>query len=121
MHDYGDMIRIVEGRCAALERGVIELPLRRGVLPDQLREVAAVFVIPRTTALRGEIKLVPPLELVLRRQRHPAGFLTADQVPAHGHQCLAAFRPECGDDDAGRQQASVRCQAIRRSGTPSAQ
>ena len=34
-HD-GDMIRVVEGRRAAIESGVIEIPLRRGELPDQL-------------------------------------------------------------------------------------
>ena len=34
-HD-GDMIRVVEGRRAAFKSGVIEIPLRRGELPDQL-------------------------------------------------------------------------------------
>ena len=33
-HD-GDMVGVVEGRRAALEGGVIEIPLRRGELPDQ--------------------------------------------------------------------------------------
>ena len=38
-HD-GDVVRIVEGGRAALEGGVVELPFRRGELPDQLGEVA---------------------------------------------------------------------------------
>ena len=39
-HD-GDVIRIVEGRGAAIERRVVELPFGRGDLPDQLGEFAA--------------------------------------------------------------------------------
>jgi hypothetical protein len=37
-HD-ADVIRIVEGRCAAIERRIIELPLRRSELPDELRKI----------------------------------------------------------------------------------
>src|SRR5262245_61875736 len=35
--DYDtDMIRVIEGRCAALERCIIELPFGRSELPDEL-------------------------------------------------------------------------------------
>src|SRR5262245_23432268 len=37
-HDV-DMIRVVEGRRAAIEGGIVELPLRRGDLPDEPGEV----------------------------------------------------------------------------------
>ncbi len=47
-----DMIRIVERRGAALERGVVEIPLWRCDLPDEFRKVAAVFVITGAAALR---------------------------------------------------------------------
>src|SRR5580765_5254463 len=63
-HD-ADVIRIVEGCCAALERGIIELSLRRSDLPDELGKVVPVFVVTGTAALRGKIILVPPLELSL--------------------------------------------------------
>ena len=59
-HD-GDMIRIVEGRCAAIERGIIEVPLRRSDLPNELRKVVPVFVVAGAAAFRGKIILVPPL------------------------------------------------------------
>ena len=68
------MVRIVERRGAAIEGGVVEVPLRRGELPDQPGEIAPVLVVARAAALGGEIVLVPPLQLGLRRQRHPVGF-----------------------------------------------
>src|SRR5918995_4391496 len=40
-HD-ADVIRVIESGRAAIERGVIELPLRRGELPDELRKIAPV-------------------------------------------------------------------------------
>src|SRR5262245_50073303 len=58
-----DVIRIVEGRRAAIECGVVEVPLRRSGLPDQLGKVVPVFLIADPAAFGGEIVLVPPLEL----------------------------------------------------------
>src|SRR6267378_8054349 len=67
-HD-GDVIRIVEGRCAAIERRRIEVPLRRRKLPDELRKVVPVLVVPGAAAFRRKIILVPPCELIFWRQR----------------------------------------------------
>jgi hypothetical protein len=53
-----------------------------------------VFVVADPAAFGGEIILVPPLKLGLRRQRRLAGFLAADQIAAHGDERLAAFRPQ---------------------------
>src|SRR5262249_57355312 len=58
-HD-GNVIGVVEGGGAAVERGVVELPLRGRQLPDELREIAPVFVVAGAAALRGEVELVPP-------------------------------------------------------------
>src|SRR5579864_4541875 len=82
-HDT-DMIWIVEGRCAAIERGIVEVPVWRSELPNELRKVVPVFLVAGPTAFRGEVILVPPLEFSLWWQRHLAGLLAADQVPAHG-------------------------------------
>src|SRR5215203_2460096 len=68
-HD-ANMIRVVEGRCAAIERGIIEVPLRRSGLPNELSKIVPVCVVTSPAAFRGEIILVPPLELSLWRQRH---------------------------------------------------
>src|SRR5208282_578907 len=92
-HD-GDVVRIVEGRRAAIERGVVELPFRRGELPNELRKVMPVSAVARPAPFRRKIILVPPLELGLRRQRRLTGFLAADQITAYGNQALAALRPE---------------------------
>jgi hypothetical protein len=53
-HDR-DMIRVVEGRFAAIERGLIEVPLRRSDLPDELGKIVPVFVIAGPAAFRGKI------------------------------------------------------------------
>jgi len=97
MKSDGDVIRVVEGRCAAIEGGVVEVPLRRGNPPDELRKVAPVHVVAGPAALGGEVELVPPLELGLRRQGQLAGSLAADQVAAHGHESRAAFGRERRD------------------------
>src|SRR5215475_4368679 len=90
-HDC-NVIRIVEGRCATIERRIIEVPLRRSKLQDELRKIVPVFVVACPAAFGGKIKLVPPFELSLWRQRHLAGFLAADQITAHRHHGLAALR-----------------------------
>src|ERR1700759_1560572 len=67
--DDRDMVGIVEGRRAAGEGGVVEMPLRRGELPDQPVELVAVLLIAGAAALGGEIELVPPLQFRAWRQR----------------------------------------------------
>src|SRR6516164_5209173 len=98
MDDDGDVIRILEGRRAAIERRVVEIPLRRNRPPNELRKVVQIFAVAGPAAFRGEIILVPPFELSLRRQRYLAGFLAADQIAAHGDEGLTTFRPECRDN-----------------------
>src|SRR5271168_841617 len=64
----------------------------------ELRKVVPVFVVTGEAAVRGEIELVPPLELSLRWQRRLAGFLAADQVTTHGDEGLASVGPKRCDD-----------------------
>ena len=61
-------------------------------------EVVPVFIVAGAAAFGGEVILVPPLQLGVRRQRHLAGLLVADQIAAHGHHGLAALGPKRGDD-----------------------
>src|SRR5204863_9513061 len=110
-HD-ADMIRIVEGRGAALEGGIIEVPVWRSELPDELRKVVPVLLVAGPAAFRGKVILVPPLEFSLRWQRYLAGLLAADQIPAHGDEGLAAFRPE-RRDDAGRPRSPIKTAEYR--------
>ena len=63
--DDRDVIGVFEGRRRAIERSVVEVPLRRGKLPNELRKVVPVFVVAGLAAFRREIELVPPLELSL--------------------------------------------------------
>src|ERR1700676_5213306 len=77
-HD-ADMIRIVEGRCAALERGIVEVPFWRSELPNEPGKVVPVGLVASPAAFRGKIILIPPLEFSLWRQRHLASLLAADQ------------------------------------------
>src|SRR5580658_8853925 len=59
MDDNRDVIRIVEGRGAAVERGIVEVPFRRSEPPNELGKVVPVFVVAVPAAIRGKIKLVP--------------------------------------------------------------
>src|SRR5215831_18095805 len=67
MDDDTDMIRVIEGRCAAIERRIIEVPFRRSELPDELVEIMTVFFVACAAAFRRKIKLVPPFEFGLWR------------------------------------------------------
>src|SRR5262249_61183306 len=60
MNDDRDVIRIVKGGGAAVERGIVEVPFRRSELPDQFGKIAPVFVVTVAAAIGSEIKLVPP-------------------------------------------------------------
>jgi hypothetical protein len=73
-----DMIRIVEGHRCAIERGVIERPLRRSNLPNEPRKFVPVFFVAGPATFCGKIKLVPPFELSFWRQWLLTGFLVAD-------------------------------------------
>ena len=84
-HDR-DVVGVVEGRRAAVERGLVELPFRRRGSPDQPRELAPVPLVARAAALGGEVVLVPPLQLRLWRQGQLAGGLASDQVAADRDQ-----------------------------------
>src|SRR5262249_23311446 len=88
VNDDGDMIWIVEGRSAAIEGGVVECPLRRRDLPDEFRKLVAVFFVTGATTFGGEVKLIPPFEFGLRRQRYLPGFLAADQIAANRNHGL---------------------------------
>src|SRR6202011_3736732 len=103
----GDVVRIIEGRGAAIERGIVELPLWGSEFPDELRKLAPVFVVAGTAAFSGKIELVPPFQLRLWRQGHLAGVLAADQIAAHGNHGRAALRPE-RRDDVGRSRSPVK-------------
>src|SRR4051794_22030923 len=100
------VIRVVERGGAALERGVVEVPLGRGRPPDEPRELAPVALVPGPAALGREVVLVPPLPLGLRRQRQLAGLLASDQIPAHRDEPGAPLRPE-RRDDVGRPRSPV--------------
>ena len=63
----GDLIRIIQGRCAAIECGIVEVPFRRSELPDELRKIVPVFVVAGPAIFRGEVILVLPCEFSLWR------------------------------------------------------
>jgi len=67
--DDADVIRVVEGLCGAIERRIIEVSLRRDVLPEELVEIVPVFAVAELAALRGKIVLVPPIQFGCGRQR----------------------------------------------------
>src|SRR4051794_18514482 len=107
-HDL-DVLWIVQGRGAALERRIIKAPFRRSGMPDELCEIVPVFLITFPAAFGGKVVLIPPLELSLWRQRRPACLLAADQVTAHRHHGLAALRPQRRDYVGGTSPPVTTC------------
>ena len=59
-HD-GHVIPIIEGSRGAIECGIVEVPLGRGDLPNELRKITALFVIASSATLSSKVVLVPPL------------------------------------------------------------
>ena len=105
--DYDrNVIRIVESRGGTIERSIVEIPLRRSELPDQLGKIVPVLVVAGAAAFGREIILIPPLQFGFWRQRHLAGLLAADQIAAHRDHRLAALRPQ-RRDDVGRARAPI--------------
>ena len=66
-----------------------------------------VFLVAGPAALGGKVKIVPPLELSLWRQRQLVGCPVGDKVPAHGDEGLAALWPE-HRDAVGRRRAPIK-------------
>src|SRR5450755_4150778 len=65
-HD-GDIVRVVERRRGAIECGIVEGPFRGSKPPNELPEIVPIFIVAKYTPLSGEVILVPPLMLTLRR------------------------------------------------------
>jgi len=55
VNNNSNVIRIVEGRRGAIEGGIVEVPLGRSDLPNELRKIATVLVVAGPAALRGEV------------------------------------------------------------------
>src|SRR5262245_22658230 len=91
-HD-ADVIRVIERGGASGKDRIIEMPLRRGDLPNEPRKVVAIFLVTQSAPFGGEVELVPPLELRFRRQRQLAHFLAADEIPTYGDESFAALGP----------------------------
>src|SRR5829696_8330765 len=92
-HDI-DVIRVVEGRRAAIERSVVELPFGGPRAELEWRAArSASKTRARTRHGRGRWQ-----NRFGTRQRHPAGFLVADQVTAHRDHALRTLRPERRED-----------------------
>ena len=59
VHHDVNMVRVVEGSCCAVVCGIVEIPLRRSLVPDELIELVEVFRIAGLADFSGEIVLVP--------------------------------------------------------------
>ena len=62
MNGDRDVIRVLERRRRAIERGLVEVPLQRCQLPNELRKIVRVLVVAGAATFRGKINLVPPLK-----------------------------------------------------------
>src|SRR5580698_488175 len=101
------MVGVLEGRCSAVVSGIVEIPLWRRLMPNELIELVEVFRIAGLADWGGEIVLVPKQERRLGWRRHLVALRAADQIAADGNDCLAAFRPE-HSQDVSRARAPVK-------------
>jgi hypothetical protein len=68
MYDNAHVIRIVEGFSGSRERGVVEVPSRREILPNKLVEVMSIFRVAKRSSFGGKVVLIPPAIFALWRQ-----------------------------------------------------
>jgi len=88
------MVRVVEGICCAVVRGIVEIPRRRSLVPDELIELVEIFRAAGLADFSGEIVLVPECECSLGRPRCLVARRAANLIVADGNDCLSAFRPK---------------------------
>ena len=55
VHHDVNMVGVVEGSCCAVIRGIVEIPLWRSLVPDELTELVEVFRIAGFADWSGEI------------------------------------------------------------------
>src|SRR3984957_18012324 len=91
VHHDVNMVGIVEGRCCAVVRGVVKIPLWRSLVPYELIELVEVFRIPGLADWGGEIILVPKQKRGLGWYWRLVARRAADQIAADGKDRLAAF------------------------------
>src|SRR5580698_1572925 len=101
------MVGVLEGRCSAVVSGIVEIPLWRRLMPNELIELVEVFRIAGLADWGGEIVLVPKQERRLGWRWNLVALRAADQIAAYGNDCLAAFRPE-HSQDVSRARAPVK-------------
>src|SRR5690242_3758118 len=99
--DNRDMVGVVEAAGRAFVSRIVEMPLGRGGLPDQLVERLAVLLIADPAALGREVELIPPREFGFWRQRRSIGLLAADEVAADRDEARTSLRPKRGHDICG--------------------
>src|ERR1700730_1210067 len=99
-HDI-DIIRVVEGRRRAREGGVVEMPVRRPLLPQDPGDLAPVGRKTCPAALELKIILIPQRHLTLRlgRDHGPGDIL--NEIAVDRHQPRAAARPQRRTDAGG--------------------
>ena len=93
VHHDVNVVRVVEGSCCAVVRSIVEIPLRRRLVPDELIELVEVFRIAGLADFSGEIVLIPKCKCSLGWQGCLVASRAANQIAADGNDCLAAFRP----------------------------
>ncbi len=99
--DDVDEIRIVEGVRRAVIGGVVEVPVRRPQLPQQLAQFAPVGLQPGAAAFGVEIILVPEPVFLLRRRRHDRSGDVLDTVAVGQYEAAHALGPQRGGDAGG--------------------
>src|ERR1700730_6057228 len=87
------MIGLIERRCRAIVRRIVEVPFWRGELPNELVKSVPIFVVAAPTALCRKIVLIPPSQFSLWRQWQLLSLQVRYDVATDGDESFTAFRP----------------------------
>jgi hypothetical protein len=94
-HD-ADVVRVVEGRCGAIERGLIEVPFRGIGLPDEFGQIASVCVQTSLSWLQSDLLLPDSGGDMLRGARAPPVFSAGmnKKLTTYSYlTCLGSLKP----------------------------
>src|SRR5258708_40343613 len=95
------MVRVIKSRGSPVKCGVIKVPFRGSILPDEFVKIMPVYLIAGPAMFCSKIILIPPSPFHFRREWLFIAFQVVDQVSTYRNERPAAFRPK-RRDDAGR-------------------
>src|SRR5580704_11455299 len=104
-----DIVGVIESPCGPLEGRIVEVPVRRPLPPQDLRDLAPVGCQARPTTFDLEVILIPVRDLVHWRRRNHRARDVLNQVAIYSYEPHAAIRPQRRADASGAAAPIISC------------